>query len=736
MGVTKARWLLGGIVTLYLALALGYSVVIPPFEATDEVSHFEYAEFLKAQGRLPRQSHDRAQLENVVAHNPPLYYLIVRLVTAPVDASDLPRVAPLNPDFVWGDLHAGGPFVHLHDPTAERFPWRGAILALHLARLVSVVAGALSVVGAFLVGRRLLRSDAGGLVVAALLAFLPAFLFTSATVHNDAGVTMFGILALDRLLALADEGGTWRRWLVAGALVAGAALSKVVGFLLAPLIGVVALFVWRRDGIAPAVIGAATAVGTVAALTGPWILWNLVQYGEPFGFVLFSTNPLFPIRDQPLPLPRIVEDMGPRSLLFLTSLLAFGYMDRLGPAWLYDVGRWAVLLAVVGLLLRLALRPEAATRALTRPAVIVASVALALFLVSLGRYVQTFLSGGHGRYLFPVAPVILAGLVAGWSGLLPRRLRLPTLGGIASGMAALAIATPLVVIAPGYALVGELSAEEAAALPRAPLAVFGDAIEVVTASLAPTTARPGEAVTVELTWRTVAPVRRSYQVFVQLVGPAGGAGGVNAVPGGGLAATVRWAPGVVIADRFVVPVMPDAAPGLYEVWTGFFQPATGERLAVTAGPDRGGATVVGRVKVPPPPSAPPTNPLGVTYGRELVLEGLDAFPAVAPGDLLPVALHWRALAPPSADYSLSLQLTGPAGVVAQADGPLGGALPTSAWETDERVVTGSTIPLPPTLRPGTYTLRAIVYRLDDGSRLQTSAGGDAPPIADVMVGRP
>ncbi|GIW05279.1 MAG: hypothetical protein KatS3mg060_0084 [Dehalococcoidia bacterium] len=137
----RARWILGAIVAFYLALAVGYSVVIPPFEATDEISHFQYAEFLEANGRLPRQSHDRAQLENVVAHNPPLYYLVVRLVAGPVDAGDVARIVPLNPDFVWGDLNAGGPFVHLHDPAAERFPWQGAILALHLARIVSVAAG-------------------------------------------------------------------------------------------------------------------------------------------------------------------------------------------------------------------------------------------------------------------------------------------------------------------------------------------------------------------------------------------------------------------------------------------------------------------------------------------------------------------------------------------------------------------------------------------------------------------
>ncbi|GIW05278.1 MAG: hypothetical protein KatS3mg060_0083 [Dehalococcoidia bacterium] len=249
---------------------------------------------------------------------------------------------------------------------------------------------------------------------------------------------MFGILALDRLMAAAEEGARWWRWVVIGVLTAGAALSKVVGFLLLPLVALAAIFVWRREGARPAIAGGTLAVGTALALTAPWIVWNLANYGEPFGYVLFSTNPLFPIRDEPLPLARVIEDMGPRSLLFLTSLLAFGYMDRLGPAWLYDLGRLAVLLAVTGLLFRLAFRPEESRRDLTRPAVLIGAAALALFTLSLGRYVQTFLSGGHGRYLFPVLPVIFAGMVAGWSGLAPRRVRLPVLGAVAAGMAALA----------------------------------------------------------------------------------------------------------------------------------------------------------------------------------------------------------------------------------------------------------------------------------------------------------
>ncbi|MFN8534008.1 MAG: glycosyltransferase family 39 protein [Dehalococcoidia bacterium] len=730
------RLLLGAILGLYLVLAVLYSVIIPPFEATDEISHFQYAQFLKENGRLPRQSHDRAKLENVVAHNPPLYYLGVLLASGAVDAGDLGRVAPPNPDFVWGDLNAGGPFVQRHDPVAERFPWQGAILALHLARLVSVGAGALTVLGAYRVGRRILRWDGGGLAVAALTAFLPSFLFTSATVHNDAFVTMFGVWALDRLMAAAEDGASLWDWAVIGLLIAGAGLSKVVGFLLLPLLAIPVVMAWRREGVGPALAGGALAAGLVAGLAVPWIGWNLANYGEPFGYVLFSTNPLFPIRDEALGLGRVVEDMGPRSLLFLTSLLAFGYMDRLGPAWLYDLGRLAVLLGLAGLLLRMALRPAEALRMLSRPTVLVAVVAVAIFTVSLGRYVQTFLSGGHGRYLFPVLPVLMAGLVAGWTGLLPRRAGHAAMAVASSLLAAVAIGTPFLVIAPGYALAGEVSATRAGALASVePLAVFDGKIAVVEAMVSPSTVRPGERVQVRLVWRAIAPVERSYEVFVQVVGPAGGVGGVNGAPGGGLAATSRWTTGMMVEDRFEVPVAPNAPPGLYEVRTGFFSRASDERLVVTSGADRGGAAVIGRVKVPPPPVGSPETSLDLTYDGPLVLEGIGPLVGAMPGGALPVELYWRATGTPTTDYSLSLQLVSPGGVATQVDGPLGGSLPTSAWEAGERIVTRNTLAIPATITPGTYTLHAVVYRLADGGRL--AAGGiDAPRIADVQVGRP
>lgn len=725
--------LLAVLVAAYAAMAIWYSVAIPPFEATDEISHFRFAEFLKTHGRLPRQSHDPVLLENVVAHNPPLAYLAVALVTWPIDASDLDRRFPANPDFVWGDLNAGGPFVQQHDPAGEQLPWSGSLLALHLGRLVSVLAGIAAVIGSYRIGRRLLASEHAGLLVAALTAFLPSFLFTSATIHNDAFVTAFAILAIDSLFALSD-GGTPRRYLICGLLIAGAALSKVVGFLLLPLLAIPLFLELRRHGPRRALTLGVSAILPFAIVTLPWIAWNLVQYSEPFGYTLFATNPLFPIRDEPIALAAVLSEMGPSSLLVHTFVLAYGYMDRLGPPAVYDSAALLVAAGLFGALVRILRDPRGAADQIRRPAVLLSLLWSAILLVSLGRYIQTFFSGGHGRYLFPMLPLIVSVLVAGWSGFLPRRqwLLSPALG--AALLAGLAVSAPLLVIQPGYALVGEQAASQASG---SPLASFADAIQVVGATVTPATARPGDNVTVSLTWRAERPIDRSYQTFVQLIGKAGSAGGVDRAPGNGLAATARWVSGTTVADQFHISLAPNTPAGLYEVRTGFYERASGDRLAVTAGPDRGGATVVGTVKVPQIASDPPARPIGAEFDGQLRLVGSSALPAaVRPATTVPVSLTWQAISRPLADYTVSLQLVGADGqLAAQADSqPLDGALPTSAWDPGDRVTESKRLVLAPSLAEGHYRLIVIVYDAATGSRLRC-ASGESAEIGAVQMGR-
>lgn len=728
----RSQFLLAGVIGAYLVLALWFSVAIPPFEATDEISHFRFAKFLLDNHRLPLQSHDPARLENVVAHNPPFYYLAVALAVLPIDLSDLDRVVPANPDFLWGDLNAGGPYVHQHTEEAERFPWKGAILALHIGRMVSVVAGAVSVFGAYRIGRRLLGARPA-LLVAGATAFLPSFLFTSSTIHNDSFVIAFSILAIDQLMALTEHERPIGGYALAAAFIALAGLSKVAGFLLAPIIVVPLILQWRRSGMRSLVKPAIGFGATLAILSLPWVVWNFAQYSEPFGYVTFSTNPIFPIRDDALPISALPVEMGPRSLLFHTFLFAFGYMDKLGPPVLYDAARWTVAFAFAGVLAFFALRPYGAFARLTLPAAVVGVLAVAVFSVSLGRYVQTFLSGGHGRYLFPVLPILMAGLVPAPFALLPSRLRLAASTSLVAVLFALSsVAAPLF-IAPGYAFAGSLTGASPA---PSPVATFADAIDVSSASLSTSTGAAGDPVDVTITWYGKKAIDRSYQAFVQLVGPAGGIAGVDRAPRGGMASTNQWRQGTSVTDSFQLRLPASIGPGVYEVRTGFYLRATLERLPVTAGQDRDGAAAIGRVKVLQTNVQNPRSPLAIDFDHQIRLTGYDLAPAdFKPGAQAAINLGWEALTKPREDYTFSVQLLSSSGAtVAQLDAqPLAGALPTSTWDAGDRVIDRKMLTLPASLPAGDYRVIVVAYQVRSGARLATP-DGDFATVASLRIG--
>ncbi len=97
---------------------------------------------------------------------------------------------------------------------------------------------------------------------------------------------------------------------------------------------------------------------------------------------------------------------------------------------------------------------------------------------------------------------------------------------------------------------------------------------------------------------------------------------------------------------------------------------------------------------------------------------------LASGDTLCLALRWRCLAPLDADYTVFVQVLGPAGPpVAQSDRPpVAGFRPTSDWQPGEVITDHHGVPLPPDLPPGEYRLIAGLYRADTGARLPTPLG--------------
>ena len=168
-----ARWQ-RMIVLAHLLLAVLYGAVIPPYEAHDETGHFAYIHYIVAIGQLPGRDESAATFLDQ-SHQPPIYYLVTSALTfwAGHDSYSPPE----RNVFAFDGSNRRGARILLRD-SGETFPWRGAILGLHMARWVSALLSALMLV---LIARSatLLFPDrpAAAMLATAIAAFNPQVIF-------------------------------------------------------------------------------------------------------------------------------------------------------------------------------------------------------------------------------------------------------------------------------------------------------------------------------------------------------------------------------------------------------------------------------------------------------------------------------------------------------------------------------------------------------------------------------
>src|SRR5437773_1606075 len=124
------------LIVLFVGLAAVYSVVVPLGEGPDEPGHAAYVFFLAREGRLPVQRVEPQQSDVPgEGHQPPLAYALAAPMVAWLPPEERQFDLPGNPRFTW----AGGDELNaVAHGSREYPPWRGAVLAWHLARLVSV----------------------------------------------------------------------------------------------------------------------------------------------------------------------------------------------------------------------------------------------------------------------------------------------------------------------------------------------------------------------------------------------------------------------------------------------------------------------------------------------------------------------------------------------------------------------------------------------------------------------
>jgi hypothetical protein len=132
-----------------------------------------------------------------------------------------------------------------------------------------------------------------------------------------------------------------------------------------------------------------------------------------------------------------------------------------------------------------------------------------------------------------------------------------------------------------------------------------------------------------------------------------------------------------------------------------------------------------------------SNPIDVTFDGEVKLlgHGLSTLEPKA-GETLRVETHWRAIAAPSNDYALLLELVDENEELAGRWrlAPFADAYPTSVWQAGEYVRGQHLLLLPTDLPPGRYRLQ-LALLAPNGRRLFASYAGELSdePVALGMV---
>ena len=178
--VSERRWLVA-IFFIYILLSLGYSLLMPVWEAPDEPAHFHLAWHIAMKDTLPTEEH------NYEVVQPHAYYYFASFVIRGLERID--------PDFT--AYFIPKEYKHNIRIPERRFDWDDAnyrfMLGVLVLRWINIVIGALALwVGWKAFGLIVPDKPTLRLTALALAAFTPQYLHIMSSVSNDALGTLAG----------------------------------------------------------------------------------------------------------------------------------------------------------------------------------------------------------------------------------------------------------------------------------------------------------------------------------------------------------------------------------------------------------------------------------------------------------------------------------------------------------------------------------------------------------------
>ena len=397
------------LLVLYAATSLSWLIVIPPFDAPDEIAHYDHARYIAVTGHLP--DHVPATVQEgdwYVSHwpQPPLYYLLLSPIIRGIRAE---AVAPLH--FVAFDPADES----IAGPTARRviFQERGdrpATRALYLGRLLSWTFGAGLVVALFAALGHTGASERTRTLLIASLLLVPSFTGNLVMVNNDSLAALtaaVAVAALFRLVTRVHAPGT-AAWFMSGLLIGLALLSKSTTSFLLPMAALGATMGAERS--VPVVVRRVLVMGLgVLLCVGPGAIRNWLVFGDPFASTLATVLRRFN------PPPPSWTFWGPTLYVEVSRALfegfaaQFGYtsaMPRAHGVWLmYGLAAAGVLLLAAIATIGLAILGRG-----TPPEIRVARLAVVGLLAHLAALygINSVVYAAAGRHMLPIVAPALA----------------------------------------------------------------------------------------------------------------------------------------------------------------------------------------------------------------------------------------------------------------------------------------------------------------------------------------
>lgn len=744
-------WLVA-ILVGYVILAGIYSVITPPFEASDELWHYPMVKYVADHGfGLPRQDPANVGPWRQEGSQPPLYYLLGALATFWIDTSDMDDVRRINPH---ADIGAIAPDRNLnmvlHDAEREAFPWSGTVLAVHIVRFLSVGMGLGTVLLTYLLARELFPAQPVlALAAAVFTGFNPMFAFISGAINNDNLSNLLAsliLLLIARLIKAADAPLT-RRFYVALGLAAGAGmLAKYqIGFLL-PVIALALLFVSiRQRDWRPVVLGGAISGGLTILIVGWWYWRNYDLYGDATGINVFLD-----IVGRRVPPADLHQLWTERETFMMSFWGLFGGVNLPLPDATYTLFNILAAFSVLGLaygVFLLATRrpilPPSREERLLWVARGVAAMWPAIVFVSLLSWTRVTLASQGRLWFTALAPlsVWMAVGLANWARRSPAALRI-NLGMAAAVFVAIAAITPFTTIRPAYRVDPEATwVEDTPESGPARAACFAepgaerDALCLTYRGVSGMLL-PGDDLRLTPTMTATHPMTRNWSVFVHLVNADGLTEAQRDVyPGGGLIATTEIEPGETWNNLIAVRLPPGIyTPQTLDVFLGLYDYATGDRMLPSgdgAHPDYRGVRL-GQIELETPPGGVP-NPVGANFDDRLRLLGYEVSDrSLRPGDEVAITLYWERLERLTASYAVSVQIIQPDTLAKAAQDDRPPDPPTTEWLPGGTVTDARTLTIADDAAPGRYRLMVRVYDADHPETLLPVLAGTGGQAADFV----